>query len=47
MHCSVVSSKVNAEIVQATMMKIMVTRLEEIIALIVANRDISGTTTSN
>jgi hypothetical protein len=38
---------VNAKIFQATMVEITVTKLGEIIALIIANRDISGRTALN
>jgi hypothetical protein len=37
----------NAKIVQVTMVDIAVTRLEEIIGLIIANRDMLGRTASN
>jgi hypothetical protein len=60
MHCSAFISKVNAEIVeksvisrfsakivQATLVEITLSQLEEIITLIVANQDMSGRTASN
>jgi hypothetical protein len=40
-------SRFNIKIVHATMVEITVTRLREIIALIVTNRDVYGTTDSN
>jgi hypothetical protein len=39
-----VMSCFSAKIVQATMVEITVTQLEQIIALIIANRDMSGRT---
>jgi hypothetical protein len=42
-----VKSHFSTKIVKATMVEIKVTRLDEIIILIVGNRDMSGRTASN